>query len=606
MKTLKHKKLLAIATVGLGAVLLTSCTANFCSDLDRSAIAYPYEQGATVYLSKEAYEQLKNSTDEASASIREAIAKEEAWSATAATFGLPAIAGPAYGDLNDTVYKYVPYSYNDKKQLVLGANKATNFLQKTIIENAQTNGLNIPSVYYFGLLDDYVLKAATLEALGKDYGSSKTWTDSLADAAFVEKVAKIGVGSEYNETTIATPGASAIEVGVTKKNLVVNPYFLVDPSEVSPMVPYENSILRKGGYLKFSSIAVNGIRNLWGYFDAWQAELYSATSLGFAELNPYSVPSKDFLSLYKSKVETQVSQIRSCIATQDDLYGHYGPLSDWRVSMQTKDWSYAWSKGFLEGLLVYPISWLTDKIAFGLDPMIAGWSQLLAIVFVTLIVRGILLAISFRSTMDSQKMQALQPELAKIQAKYPNANTNPQEKQRMSQEQMALYRRNGIRPMRQMLVLIVQFPLFICVWSGLQGSSVLATGEFLNVRLSDTIQQILFNTTGTWYANTNGWWSALVLFILMAATQAFAMMLPRIIAKKRTKNIAKTTRNPAQDQQGRTMKWVAWGMLIFTIVMGFFLPAAMGVYWLIGGLISIVQTLITQAVMAKSAKKGRK
>ena len=323
-------------------------------------------------------------------------------------------------------------------------------------------------------------------------------------------------------------------------------------------------------------------------------------------MNPYSIPTKDFVSVYKNAVNNQVAQIRSCIATQDDLYGHYGPLSDWRVNISTKDWGYAWSKGFLEGLLVYPISWLTDKIAFGIDPMIKGWSQLLAIVIVTIIVRGILLAISFRSTMDTQKMQALQPELAKLQQKYPNANTNPQEKQRMSQEQMALYKRNGIHPMRQMLVLIIQFPLFICVWSGLQGSSVLATGEFLNVRLSDTIQSILFNVNGTWYLNTYGWWTALVIFLMMAATQVMAMMLPRIIAKRRTKNIAKTSRNPAQDQQGRTMKFVTWGMLIFTIIMGFFLPAAMGVYWFIGGLISMAQTGITQLVMSKSLKKGHK
>jgi len=605
LKLAKHKKLLGFAALGLGAVLLTSCTANFCSDLDRAAIAYPYEQGVTVYLSKADYEAIKNSTHEERKPLKDAILQEEAWSTEAEAFGIPAIAGPAFGDVNDQVYKYVPYT-GSGKTLEFTANKSKGLLQGNIIKNSINNGLNIPSVYYFGLMDDYVLKAATLETLGIDYGSSKTWAESIAKPEISAKIAKIGVGSEYNKDTIGVPGESAIEIGTVNKNLVVNPYFVTDPSVVVDMVPFTNSILRQHGDVKFSSLSVNGVRTMWGFFDAWQEELRVKTGDGFKELNPYSIPTKDFVSVYKSAVNNQVAQIRSCIATQDDLYGHYGPLSDWRVNISTKDWGYAWSKGFLEGLLVYPISWLTDKIAFGIDPMIKGWSQLLAIVIVTIIVRGILLAISFRSTMDTQKMQALQPELAKLQQKYPNANTNPQEKQRMSQEQMALYKRNGIHPMRQMLVLIIQFPLFICVWSGLQGSSVLATGEFLNVRLSDTIQSILFNVNGTWYLNTYGWWTALILFLMMAATQIMAMLLPRIIAKRRMKNIAKTSRNPAQDQQGRTMKFVTWGMLIFTIIMGFFLPAAMGVYWFIGGLISMVQTGITQAVMSKNLKKGNR
>jgi YidC/Oxa1 family membrane protein insertase len=125
----------------------------------------------------------------------------------------------------------------------------------------------------------------------------------------------------------------------------------------------------------------------------------------------------------------------------------------------------------------------------------------------------------------------------------------------------------------------------------------------LNLRLSDTIQQTLFNVTGSWYYNTTGWWTALILFLLMAGTQVMAMLLPRIIAKRKTKNVAKLSKNPAQDQNQNTMKMVSIFMMIFTIIMGFMLPAAMGVYWLIGGVISIAQTLITQLIMSKSSKK---
>ena len=47
-------------------------------------------------------------------------------------------------------------------------------------------------------------------------------------------------------------------------------------------------------------------------------------------------------------------------------------------------------------------------------------------------------------------------------------------------------------------------------------------------------------------------------------------------------------------------------MLVVTIVMGFSLPAAMGVYWAIGALISMLQTAITQYFMGKKMAKQKK
>ena len=135
--------------------------------------------------------------------------------------------------------------------------------------------------------------------------------------------------------------------------------------------------------------------------------------------------------------------------------------------------------------------------------------------------------------------------------------------------------------------------------------SVLSSGAVLNLRLSDTISTVFFNFTGEWYLNSTGWWTALVLFIFMAAAQIVSMLLPQWINKKRLRKVARLTKNPAQDKNTKTMKWVMYGMMVFTIIMGFFLPSAMAVYWFIGALISMVQTAITQAVIAKQDKKKK-
>lgn len=608
MKQFKHKKLLAAGALGLGVLLLTSCTANFCSVVDQSAMAYPYDQGVTVYLSKQEYEDLKANGDEVTKLVIEA---EESWSALARETGkalgvdLPNMAGPAFVDkngntLNDNVYKYIPY-IQVGETLTFTAHKVDGFF-KMFLVNAANAGQAIPGVYYFALLDDYVLKAATTEYLVANpdyhYNVSEEFDTRIVNVPEMSgKLAQFIAGSEITD--------------VTADYVAVNPYVESDPAEKPTEIPVTKSVLRQNGSVKFTGYEIkedgNIDRPFFGHIRKWNDAIRETARILDGAL-PYfditDVPGIDFVNYYQNQISAKVNTVRSCIATRDGYFGHYGTFADWRVSIEQKNWGYAWGKGFLEGLLVYPVTWLLDTMAYGFDANLTGMGQIWALIIVTLIVRGLLLAVSWRTTMDNQKMQALQPELAKLQQKYPNTNTNTAEKQRLSQEQMMLYKRHGIKPFRQILIMIIQFPVFIAVWAGLQGSAALSTGEFLNMRLSDNINSILFNTTGTWYYNTTGWWTALVLFVLMAATQIMAMLLPRIIAKAAAKDVSKLNKSASAQKQNNTMKWVSYGLIIFTIIMGFFLPSAMGIYWLIGGCISMIQTLVTQVILAK--RKGRK
>ena len=228
----------------------------------------------------------------------------------------------------------------------------------------------------------------------------------------------------------------------------------------------------------------------------------------------------------------------------------------------------------------------------------AGAAALLSILIVTIIVRVLMTLATFKSTMSQQKISALQPELAKIQAKYPNSNTNPYDKQRMAQEQMNLYKKYKINPFSSILVLIIQFPIFIGIWGALSGASVLSTGSVLGVYLSESISSVIL----TWSFN-GAWWTALVLFLLMSGVQIVASKLLQWLQKKELKKVAKMGTNPAADQQQKTMKWMQIFMMIMIIVMGFTLPSGMGVYWLVGGLVSMLQTVITQSIMRKKKVK---
>ena len=107
------------------------------------------------------------------------------------------------------------------------------------------------------------------------------------------------------------------------------------------------------------------------------------------------------------------------------------------------------------------------------------------------------------------------------------------------------------------------------------------------------------------WPRVGGWWTALVLILLMSAGQIVAMKLPQWLNKKRNSEVAKMRKSPAQNDSQKTTKIISWVMTGFVIFMGFTLPAAMGVYWLAGSLFSIAQTFILTAIMRKGEKKRK-
>ena len=372
-----------------------------------------------------------------------------------------------------------------------------------------------------------------------------------------------------------------------------------------------NQLLDQYRYLKFYT-EVKDSNSLW---DNWSTLDKNARNDMVTYAGTYGIsyqidkiPSADFVKVYKNNIETTINNFRGCITTNDGQYGAYGWEEKTTVAIEGKDYSYAWSKGFFEGLLVYPIGALVDVMCNAFQGLgnglngTNGWAQLVTILLVTLIVRVFMFIISFKSTMSNAKMNELQPQIAKIQAKYPNANSSQTEKARMADEMNKLYKKNKINPFASLIVMIFQFPIFICVWGAFTGSSWLATGQFLGMNFSDSISSVLFN--GANWVNGSAW-TALVTFILMAASQVFSMLIPQMIQKKKQQSIAKTGKNPAQAQQGKTMKIVTWVMMIMIIFMGFSLASAMGIYWFIGALISIAQTLITQKIMDHKTKKEK-
>lgn len=371
-------------------------------------------------------------------------------------------------------------------------------------------------------------------------------------------------------------------------------------------VTYEDLMdsLNKFGYLKFAGTEDN--KALFANFDSLIKQASELVTID-------DCPTEDYIKSYKNGLNNTIAAYRSCFSINESDYGYYGydsGINGFRehpstTIMSEKTWGSAWKQGFFQGLLVYPIAWVTESFVNLFSGnnhanLANGVPQILALLLVTVLVRGLMFLLTFKSTTANSKMQMLSPEIAKIQAKYPNSNTNNNDKQRMAMEMQALYKKHGINLFSPIIVLLIQFPVFICVWGALQGSASLSTGSFLGLNLSASIMDTLFN--GACWKNGSAF-TALVLFLLMAGSQVLSMLLPRILQKKKLKNIAKLGKNPAQKEQDSKTKMFTIIMLAMTIVMGFTLVSAMGVYWLVGALFTITQTLITNAVSNKKSKR---
>ena len=588
---------IALGFTSLG--VLASCN-SFCSTLDTSNFRYGYDPiNTSFYTSKEtAYETLLSSFSSTSNINQDVVLKDNlVYENDEGTFKYSDDSSIFEEKLFKT-YNSSLYSVNSGKLKILKATNEENEESRTDV------------VYYVGINSFTGEMFSAISSTSYNYKLPSYSVIDGMDRKLLEEICTYN--TIYSNLSLSSLSYDKLygysyedfksykeETDSNKKTELLNN--LKKQRET-------NSLLANFGYLKHYSLSKddsgNDVVDYTAKIKKWNNELGLELEDG-----AYKIMSSNYLSAYETKLSQKVGQVKTCISVND---GFYGSISDDPLNATIKitgkskdfwgDWGKAFSEhGFLEGLLVYPIGVLVENLShsFGMN----GWGQIGALVLVTVIVRLLLMLVSFPSTLSQSKMTELQPEIQKLQQKYPNAQTNQYDKQRLAQAQMALYKKNGVHPYRSFLIIFIQFPLFICVWNALSGSASLATDSVLGLNLSASILNTLQSFTN--WPNNPGWWSALVLIILMSASQIISMMLPNWLTKKRNKQVAKMNKSDTMDSQAKQMKYMQWIMTIFIIFMGFSLPAAMGAYWFIGALFSMFQSLLMHIILKNKNKKER-
>src|SRR2546422_760173 len=149
-----------------------------------------------------------------------------------------------------------------------------------------------------------------------------------------------------------------------------------------------------------------------------------------------------------------------------------------------------------------PLIRLFESIMVFLHNSIVGGSWGLAIVGLTVVIRAVLVPLTFRQLKAMQEMQSLAPQIQALKEKY------KEDKQRQQQEIMKFYQENKINPLASCLPLLLQLPVFISLFYMLKsdlkkhicGSQLTAhynashhAGESLNHYIENTSCQSVFS-----------------------------------------------------------------------------------------------------------------
>lgn len=287
----------------------------------------------------------------------------------------------------------------------------------------------------------------------------------------------------------------------------------------------------------------------------------------------------------------------------------------------------------------------------------------LAIIALTIVVRGLLIPLNVRSQRSMVKQQALSAQQAEIRRKYPD------DKQKQNEEISKLLQENGaasfggcLLPLLQLFFII---PIYDVVRSPLRyitqvsKENILLLGEFLSIKgvehnsisivtalqkspelLREAVNKGLLGISqlvdmhflGLDLSLTPQWnpkllfgpdWKlyvpllvlpVLVLGTTLLQTRITNLLKPDRKAEQAAKEAKERARvNPARKDQASesssmqsTMKIMLWLMPVMMLYFTFSLPAAMAFYWIIGNIMGILQQFIIYFLFTKplEAKKA--
>jgi YidC/Oxa1 family membrane protein insertase len=231
----------------------------------------------------------------------------------------------------------------------------------------------------------------------------------------------------------------------------------------------------------------------------------------------------------------------------------------------------------LRAMITYPFSF--DFLAKGLLAIFDFFHGLLgsagiAVILMTLVVRGLMMPLSVRNQLSmrryGKKVAKLKPEIERLKKKWPN------DRKRLQEEQMKLYREHGIGFPTGCLMLLLQIPIFMALFSSLRIDFDLRHESFFWIRdLAGPDRLLDFGTDLMPIGFPVGGLYSLNLLPLLSV----------VLSIWQQKQMPK----PTDEQQAQQMKMMKW-MPIFFAVLLYNYTAALSLYMIFSSGVAILES----------------
>src|SRR5947207_5674248 len=255
-----------------------------------------------------------------------------------------------------------------------------------------------------------------------------------------------------------------------------------------------------------------------------------------------------------------------------------------------------------------PLITLFESIMVFIHDNVVGGSWGLAIVGLTVVIRAVLVPLTFKQLKSMQEMQRHVPEMQALKEKY------KEDKQRQQQELMKFYREHKINPLASCLPLLLQLPVFISLFYMLRtdlkhhicGPEL--TKSYLH-QAGHLHHESLHHYIETTPCNQVAPGSAKFLFIPDITAKATGIVLVVLIVVYVGSQIASTlvATATADPNQRRLMLVLPFVFIIFL----YRFPAGLLVYWITTNVWTIGQQLVIRRYIppppkppAKGARAG--
>lgn len=209
----------------------------------------------------------------------------------------------------------------------------------------------------------------------------------------------------------------------------------------------------------------------------------------------------------------------------------------------------------------------------------------LIILLMTIVIKTVVLPLTYKSYASSAKMAALKPEIDKINAKYPHAD-NQQEQLKKQQATMALYKRAGTSPLGGCLPTFLTFPILWAMFRFFPASIELRQQSFLWCKDLSAYDSVLDYGVRIPLLGDH-----LSLFALLMAVTMWLYS-----------KMTMASQPNANDPNAASMRFMSlWFMPIMMFVICNNLSAALSYYYLLSQFISMFQIWIIRKTVDKEA-----